>query len=127
MPLSEIDSNLIDKALQSISTSLPVGRRVIVGISGGVDSSVSMALLKELGYDVVGLFMKNWEDDDPESSKCTSEQDFQDAALSAKILNVPYFSVNFTKEYREEVFDQFIDGLKAFNSNCICLQSAIAG
>ncbi len=106
------DQKLIDKALSSISTHIEKGKKVIIGLSGGVDSAVSIALLKELGYEVLGLFMKNWDEENSDESACLAEQDFQDVALTAKMLNVPYFSVNFAKEYREEVFNHFIHGLQ---------------
>jgi len=112
MPISSQDRLLLDESLASVHCHLPQGKKIIVGLSGGVDSAVSIALLKELGYDVAGLFMKNWEDGEDEGV-CPAEQDFQDVALTANELKVPYFSVNFTREYRTEVFDQFITGLKA--------------
>lgn len=111
MSLSHEDRILVDTALSSISCSLPRGSKIIVGLSGGVDSSVSIALLKELGYDVMGLFMKNWEESDT-SGVCSTEADYHDIALTTKILEVPFFTVNFTKEYKDEVFDLFIQGLK---------------
>ncbi len=104
---------LIDYALSTIPTDIPLNSRIIVGLSGGVDSSVSAALLKELGYDVVGLFMKNWEEDEGDaSSACPAEVDFRDVAHTANVLGIPYFSVNFAKEYKDEVFQSFLDGLK---------------
>ena len=62
-----------------------MGKRVVVGLSGGVDSSVSAYLLKQQGYEVIGLFMKNWEDDD-DSEYCSSRQDFIDAALAVSTI-----------------------------------------
>ena len=83
------------------------GRRVIVGMSGGVDSAVSAALLLEAGYDVVGLFMKNWEeDDDPEY--CAAEQDLADAEEVCNTLEIPLETVNFSHEYWENVFVHFL-------------------
>lgn len=82
-------------------------KKVIVGMSGGVDSSVSALLLKQQGYDVMGLFMKNWEDDD----QCPAETDYQDAMLVAKKIDIPLFTVNFAKEYKEKVFTSFIQEL----------------
>ena len=74
-----------------------MGKRVVVGLSGGVDSSVSAYLLKQQGYDVVGLFMKNWEDDD-DSEYCSSRQDFIDAASVADVIGIDTEAVNSAKE-----------------------------
>lgn len=82
-------------------------QKVVVGLSGGVDSSVSAYLLKEQGYDVVGLFMKNWEDDD-DSEYCSSRQDFLDAAAVADVIGIDIEAVNFAKEYKERVFADFL-------------------
>ena len=84
---------------------------VVVGMSGGVDSSVSAALLKEMGYNVIGLFMKNWEEKD-ENGVCTSEQDYQDVVKVCDKLKIPHYSLNLAKEYKEFVFQEFIEGLK---------------
>ncbi len=81
--------------------------RVIVGMSGGVDSSVAALLLKQQGYEVMGLFMKNWEDDDTDEY-CSARQDFLDAASVADILDIPLEVVNFSKEYQERVFSLFL-------------------
>ncbi|WP_124057592.1 tRNA 2-thiouridine(34) synthase MnmA [Vaginisenegalia massiliensis] len=86
--------------------------RVVVGMSGGVDSSVAAHLLKEEGYDVVGLFMKNWDDTD-ENGVCTATQDYEDVTLVAEALGIPYYSVNFEKEYWERVFEYFLAEYKA--------------
>lgn len=80
---------------------------VVVGMSGGVDSSVTAWLLKRQGYRVLGLFMKNWEETDS-SGNCTSEQDYQDVAHTASLLDIPYRSVDFVKEYRDSVFSHFL-------------------
>jgi tRNA-specific 2-thiouridylase len=87
----------------------PVNRRrkVIVGMSGGVDSSVAAWILKQQGYDVVGLFMKNWEDDDT-AEYCTSREDLVDAASVADVLGIEFEAVNFAAEYRERVFAHFL-------------------
>ncbi|MGA9855922.1 MAG: tRNA 2-thiouridine(34) synthase MnmA [Gammaproteobacteria bacterium] len=82
--------------------------RVIVGLSGGVDSSVAALLLKQQGYAVEGLFMDNWEDDE-ESHYCTSAQDFQDACQICEQLDIPLHKVNFSVEYRARVFKYFLD------------------
>ncbi len=82
-------------------------KTVVVGMSGGVDSSVAALLLKEQGYNVVGLFMQNWEEKD-ENGSCTAEEDFNDVVRVAGLLNIPYYSVNFAKQYRERVFSYFL-------------------
>lgn len=81
--------------------------RVIVGLSGGVDSAVSAYLLKEQGYDVVGVFMKNWEDDD-DSEYCSSRQDWLDAASVADVLGIDIEFINFAAEYKDRVFAEFL-------------------
>lgn len=85
--------------------------KVVVGISGGVDSSVAALLLKEQGYDVVGIFMKNWDDTD-ENGVCTAEKDFEDAVAIANQIGIPYYSINFEKEYYDRVFTYFLDEYK---------------
>ena len=84
-----------------------MGERVVVGMSGGVDSSVAALLLKRQGYDVVGLFMKNWEDDDTEEY-CSTRQDFLDAAGAADVIDIPLEAVNFSAEYKDRVFAEFL-------------------
>ena len=87
-------------------------RRVVVGMSGGVDSSVAAWLLKEQGYEVVGLFMKNWEDDDTDEY-CTSREDLVDAVSVAELIGIEIEAVNFAKEYRDRVFQNFLDEYRA--------------
>lgn len=82
-------------------------QRVVVGMSGGVDSSVAALLLKRAGYDVVGLFMKNWEDDD-DDAYCSTRQDLVDAAAAADVIGIPLEAVNFAAEYKERVFATFL-------------------
>ncbi|MDX3896089.1 tRNA 2-thiouridine(34) synthase MnmA [Pusillimonas sp.] len=89
-----------------ISSSASKGR-VVVGMSGGVDSSVSAWLLKQQGYEVVGLFMKNWEDDD-DSEYCSTRQDWLDAASVADLIGVEIEAVNFADEYKDRVFAEFL-------------------
>src|SRR5574344_1573080 len=76
-------------------------------MSGGVDSSVAALLLKQQGYDVVGLFMKNWDDTDDEGY-CTATEDYEDVAKVAEQIGIPYYSVNFEKEYWDRVFEYFL-------------------
>lgn len=82
-------------------------KTVVVGLSGGVDSAVSAYLLKQQGYDVIGLFMKNWEDDD-DSEYCSSRQDLIDATAVADVIGIDIEAVNFAKEYKERVFAEFL-------------------
>jgi tRNA-uridine 2-sulfurtransferase len=82
-------------------------RKVVVGLSGGVDSAVTAYLLKQQGYDVVGIFMKNWEDDD-DSEYCSSNQDFIDAAAVADVIGIEIEHVNFASEYKDRVFAEFL-------------------
>ena len=84
--------------------------RVVVGISGGVDSSVAAYLLKQQGHDVVGLFMINWEESD---GQCTAEEDYEDVKRVCTKIGIPYFSVNYAKEYYDRVFQYFLDEYKA--------------
>src|SRR5678809_234966 len=86
--------------------------RVVVGMSGGVDSSVAAWLLKQQGYDVVGVFMKNWEDDDTDEY-CTSRQDLVDAASVADVIGIELEAVNFAAEYQDRVFAQFLHEYRA--------------
>jgi len=81
------------------------GRKVIVGLSGGVDSAVAALLLLEQGWDVQGLFMSNWDEED---TYCTAAQDFQDARMIARELRIPLHRVSFASEYRERVFEHFL-------------------
>ncbi|MCB5188439.1 tRNA 2-thiouridine(34) synthase MnmA [Methylobacillus caricis] len=87
-------------------------KKVIVGMSGGVDSSVTALLLKEQGYEVVGLFMKNWEDDDTDEY-CPAKQDLIDAVAVADKLGIEIEAVNFSKEYKERVFANFLEEYSA--------------
>ncbi len=82
--------------------------RIVVGMSGGVDSAVSAALLKQQGYDVIGVFMNNWEDNS-EEGVCTAESDWADVRSTCDIIGIPYYAVNFSKEYQERVFQHFLD------------------
>jgi tRNA-uridine 2-sulfurtransferase len=82
-------------------------RRIVVGLSGGVDSSVAAWLLKRDGHEVVGVFMKNWEDDDTDEH-CTSREDLIDAAAVADVIGIELDAVNFAAQYRERVFAEFL-------------------
>ena len=83
-------------------------KRVVVGMSGGVDSSVAALLLKDQGYDVVGLFMNNWKEKD-EDGCCTAEEDFGDVRRVCAKIGIPYYSVDFSDQYMERVFSYFLD------------------
>jgi tRNA-specific 2-thiouridylase len=85
---------------------------VVVGMSGGVDSSVAALLLKRAGHEVIGLFMKNWEDDDNEDY-CSSRQDLVDAAAAADVIGIDLEVVNFSAEYKERVFSEFLSEYQA--------------
>ncbi|KUP05820.1 thiouridylase [Bacillus coahuilensis p1.1.43] len=90
----------------------PKDTRVVVGMSGGVDSSVAALLLKEQGYDVIGIFMKNWDDTD-ENGVCTATEDYEDVIRVANQIGIPYYAVNFEKKYWDKVFTYFLDEYKA--------------
>lgn len=85
----------------------PTQHRVVVGLSGGVDSAVTAYLLKQQGHEVVGIFMKNWEDDD-DSEYCSSRQDFLDAASVADVIGIEIEHVNFAADYKDRVFAEFL-------------------
>ena len=87
-------------------------RRIVVGLSGGVDSAVSAWLLKKKGHEVVGVFMKNWEDDD-DDEYCSSNADFVDAAAVADVLGIEIEHVNFAADYKERVFAEFLREYRA--------------
>jgi tRNA-specific 2-thiouridylase len=82
-------------------------QRIVVGLSGGVDSAVSAWLLKQQGHEVVGIFMKNWEDDDGDAY-CSSNADFVDAAAVADVIGIELEHVNFAAEYKDRVFAEFL-------------------
>ncbi len=85
-------------------------KTVIIGMSGGVDSAVSALLLKRQGYNVIGLFMKNWEEKNAQGV-CTSEADFADVVRVCEQIDIPYYSVNFVQEYQDHVFTHFLKEL----------------
>lgn len=84
---------------------------VVVGMSGGVDSSVAALLLKEQGYNVIGLYMVNWEENN-ENGCCTAEEDYDDVRRVCNLIGIPYYTVNFAKEYMERVFRHFLNEYK---------------
>ena len=87
-------------------------KTAVVGLSGGVDSSVAALLLKEKGYNVIGLFMLNWEEEG-ENGACSAEEDFDDVKRVCAALDIPYYSVNFAKQYYERVFEYFLSEYRA--------------
>lgn len=93
-------------------TKRPEDTRVVVGMSGGVDSSVAALMLKEQGYDVIGIFMKNWDDTD-ENGVCTATEDYEDVIRVCNQIGIPYYAVNFEKQYWDKVFQYFLDEYKA--------------
>lgn len=82
---------------------------VIVGMSGGVDSAVAAYLLKQQGEDVLGVFMKNWEEEDEETGVCTAASDYEDVKSVCGVIGIPYYTVNFAREYRDRVFSYFLE------------------
>jgi len=99
--------NPLPQAGEEANVKSPLKSRVVVGMSGGVDSAVTALLLKQQGYDVIGLFMKNWEDDDTDEY-CSTRQDLIDAASVADTIGIPLEAVNFAKEYKDRVFSYFL-------------------
>jgi tRNA-specific 2-thiouridylase len=93
--------------LQSSAIPLSQPSKIVVGMSGGVDSSVTAWLLKQQGFEVIGLFMKNWEDDD-NGEYCSSRQDWLDVVSVADLIGIDVEAVNFAAEYRERVFAEFL-------------------
>ncbi len=86
-------------------------KTIVVGMSGGVDSSVSALLLQQQGFNVIGIFMKNWEETTADGD-CTATKDFEDVARVCEKLEIPYYPVNFVKEYWDNVFTHFLEELK---------------
>lgn len=94
------------------TTKSPADTRVVIGMSGGVDSSVAALLLKEQGYEVIGVFMKNWDDTD-EFGVCTATEDYEDVRTVCDQIGIPYYAVNFEQQYWDKVFTYFLDEYKA--------------
>ncbi|UQW98571.1 tRNA 2-thiouridine(34) synthase MnmA [Rummeliibacillus sp. G93] len=94
------------------TTKDPSQTRVVVGMSGGVDSSVAAYLLKKQGYDVIGIFMKNWDDTD-DSGVCTATEDYEDVIKVCNQIGIPYYAVNFEQQYWDKVFTYFLEEYKA--------------
>ena len=108
--MSSFSSNTSSDADSNLSTSASknnAGIKVVVGMSGGVDSSVAAYLLKQQGYDVTGVFMKNWEEDDTDDY-CAAAQDMADAKSVADRLEIPFKTINFAAEYWDRVFEYFL-------------------
>lgn len=96
--------------------------RIVVGMSGGVDSSVAALHLKREGHEVIGVFMNNWEEQD-ESGVCTAERDWDDVRRVCDVIDIPYYAVNFAQEYKQRVFAHFLDEYKKFrtpNPDVLC-------
>lgn len=89
-----------------------MSKTVVVGMSGGVDSSVTALMLKQQGFRVIGLFMKNWEEQD-ENGVCRASLEYEDVVRVCQQIDIPYYSVNFVKEYREQVFAHFLSEFQA--------------
>lgn len=90
---------------------IPKNSRIILGMSGGVDSSVAALLLKKQGYDVIGIFMKNW-DENGEDGVCTATSDYEDVRMVCDQIGIPYYTVNFVKKYWDNVFTYFLEEYK---------------
>lgn len=105
---------MVFMSLSSFSRNFlpPPDSHVVVGMSGGVDSSVAALLLKEHGCRVTGLFMKNWDEVD-EDGQCNAEADYEDVARVCESIGIPYYSTNFTKEYWDQVFVHFVKEYEA--------------
>ncbi len=99
------------RKVESIMNTRPEDTRIVMGMSGGVDSSVAALLLKQQGYDVIGIFMKNWDESD-EDGVCTATEDYEDVQAVCNQIDIPYYTVNFEKEYWDRVFTYFLEEYK---------------
>lgn len=95
-----------------MATNHAAPKRVVIGMSGGVDSSVAALLLQKQGYEVIGIFMKNWDDTD-ENGVCTATEDYDDVIKVCNQIGIPYYAVNFEKQYWDKVFTYFLEEYKA--------------
>lgn len=103
---------------------LPSNSKIVVGLSGGVDSAVSAYLLKQQGHEVLGLFMKNWDEDDT-TEYCSAEADLKDVRQVCKVLDIPLETINFSNEYWKHVFSYFLEEFQAGrtpNPDILCNQ-----
>jgi tRNA-specific 2-thiouridylase len=113
--LGNVVEKMMDRWLEINQPRLqkkPKETRIVVGLSGGVDSSVTALVLKALGFDVVGIFMKNWDDTD-ENGVCTATEDYHDVVAVCDRIGIPYYSVNFEQEYWDRVFTYFLNEYRA--------------
>ncbi|MCB9092083.1 MAG: tRNA 2-thiouridine(34) synthase MnmA [Halobacteriovoraceae bacterium] len=107
----KIDLEKFSIHINETERKLNASKTVAVGMSGGVDSSVAALILKAKGYQVFGVYMRNWVETD-ENGKCTAEQDYSDVVKVCEKLEIPYYSIDFSKQYYEKVFAQFLEDYK---------------
>ena len=105
--MQQIESDCMDHPVLDWKSGLGGRKTIVVGMSGGVDSSVTAWRLKQAGLEVIGMFMKNWEDDDNDAY-CSTRQDFLDAAAAAEVIGIELQAVNFAAEYKDRVFADFL-------------------
>lgn len=107
-----MSDSLIKKSYNSAIMNAETRTKVVVGMSGGVDSSVSAALLKKRGYDVMGVFIKCWSDEEFKTGMCTYEDDERWGRRAAKKIGIPFYSIDLVREYRDKVVEYFISEYK---------------
>ena len=105
--MRQIESDCMNHPVLDWKSGLGGRKTIVVGMSGGVDSSVTAWRLKQAGLEVIGMFMKNWEDDDNDAY-CSTRQDFLDAAAAAEVIGIELQAVNFAAEYKDRVFADFL-------------------
>jgi len=105
--MQQIESDRMNHPVLDWKSGLGSRKTIVVGMSGGVDSSVTAWRLKQAGLEVIGMFMKNWEDDD-DDAYCSTRQDFLDAAAAAEVIGIELQAVNFAAEYKDRVFADFL-------------------
>ena len=105
--MQQIESDCMNHPILDWKSGLGGRKTIVVGMSGGVDSSVTAWRLKQAGLEVIGMFMKNWEDDDNDAY-CSTRQDFLDAAAAAEVIGIELQAVNFAAEYKDRVFADFL-------------------